>query len=266
MLIRETIMKKIITALIAFAFLGLVGYGGVSARAASGDKITIDGTYLKKAVVSDIPIELEAEVRDSVKRIKFGEKLVWTVTEGEDVAEITDGKIIFKKPGNFTVKAEEENDSFVSSTFSGKAYEAVFSNVTFNNSFDGVTVDTQPIKLSGIIEVRGIAPADDCHYELTYEVVSGPAEIYLSEFLRITGKGTVVLKASSRYDGEVSTTVTFDVTDPDEGKTVGPDVKFEQEHTTGKTSGCGATVGVTPLLMAAAVFCCAAVKSKNKRK
>ena len=165
--------------MLAALVLGAACVNSVSASAASGDKITIDGTYLKKAVVSDNPIELTAVVRDSAKRIKFYEKLVWTVVEGEDVAQIADGKVTFKKAGNFTVRAAEEADAYVYSTFSGTAYEATFSNVTLNNPFENVTVNTQPMKLSGNIEVRGITPADDCHYELTYEVVSGPAEIYL---------------------------------------------------------------------------------------
>ena len=199
--------------MLAAFVLGAACVNSVSASAASGDKITIDGTYLKKAVVSDNPIELTAVVRDSAKRIKFYEKLVWTVVEGEDVAQIADGKVTFKKAGNFTVRAAEEADAYVYSTFSGTAYEATFSNVTLNNSFENITVNTQPMKLSGNIEVRGITPADDCHYELSYEVVSGPAEIYLKEFLRITGKGEVVLKAASKFDSDVFTTVTFKKTE-----------------------------------------------------
>ena len=260
MLIRRKNMNKKIVALLAALLLGAACVNPVSALASSGDKITIDGTYLKKAVVSDNPIELTAEVRDSAKRIKFDEKLVWTVVEGTDVARITDGKITFKKAGNFTVRAAEETDAYVYSTFSGTAYEATFSNVTLNNSFENVTVNTQPMKLSGNIEVRGITPADDCHYELTYEVVSGPAEIYLKEFLRITGKGEVVLKAASKFDSGVSATVTFTVTDPDEGKIVGDNESFEQEHvTTNSGGGCGGSVSGSIGLTVVAILSCFAI-------
>lgn len=251
--------------MLAALVLGAACVNSVSASAASGDKITIDGTYLKKAVVSDNPIELTAVVRDSAKRIKFYEKLVWTVVEGEDVAQIADGKVTFKKAGNFTVRAAEEADAYVYSTFSGTAYEATFSNVTLNNPFENVTVNTQPMKLSGNIEVRGITPADDCHYELIYEVVSGPAEIYLKEFLRITGKGEVVLKAASKFDSDVFTTVTFTVTDPDEGKIVGDDETFEQEHvTSGSGGGCGGSAsGPIGLAFVAFLACFAIFRRKR---
>lgn len=255
-----------------FAFIATIIIGAAlsaptvsSASAASGDKIAIDGTYLKKAVVSENSVALSGETRDSAGRIKFGEELDWSIVEGGDVAEIADGKITFKKAGDFTVRATEKTDPSVYDDYSGTAYSATFSNVTFDNSFVGVTVYTQPIKLSGTVDVRGITAPGDCHYELKYEVVSGPAEIYLSQYLKITGKGKVVIKATSIYDANACSTAEFEVTDPDEGKTVGKDEKFEQEHVVENGgSGCGGKVGGAIAFTLCAMAACYAIAKRKK--
>ena len=257
--------KKLLSVMASF-FMGAVLFAPVTlyASAFSGDKITIDGTYLKKAVVSDNPITLCGETRDSTGRIKFDETLVWSVTEGTDVAEITDGKITFQKAGEFKVRAAEKDDASVYAEYSGRAYDATFSNVSFDNSFKDVTVYTQPMKLSGGVEVRGISPASDCHYELKFEVVSGPAEIYLSQFLRITGKGKVVVKATSIYESDAFATAEFEVTDPDEGKIVGKNESFEQEHLVGNGGkGCKGKVGGSVAFTLCMLAACFAMTKKG---
>ena len=75
----------------------------------------------------------------------------------------------------------------------------------------------------------------------------------------------MVLKAASKFDSDVFTTVTFTVTDPDEGKIVGDDETFEQEHvTSGSGGGCGGSAsGPIGLAFVAFLACFAIFKRKR---
>lgn len=258
-------MKKriFLSVLVAAALSCILSATSVFAADLTPATITLDKSYLERAVVSETPVLLEAEVRNAASQKIWDAEVTYTVTAGTDVAEITDGnKLTVKKAGSFTVCAACTEKPEVREEYTGTAYELTFANVRFNNKFENITVYTQPIKLTGNLDVTGIVAPGDVHYELVYSVVSGPAEIYCDCYLRITGKGDVVIEAASRYDPSVKVSASFTVTDPDEGKTVSDEGEYEQGDLSG---GCSSSaVGASACLGAAAIALSAAMIKKRR--
>ena len=230
--------------------------------------VVIDTTYLKRAVVSELPVTLKAAVRNDGGMDLDGHEIRFSVTEGNDCAEVRDGDQLFvKAAGSFTVKAELAGDAALFAEFTGTAYEVVFSNVRFNNQFENVTVYTQPMLLSGNLQMSGLTAPDNCHYELRFRVLSGPAEIFAGNYLRVQGKGSVTVEASSVYDAEAKAVATFEVTDPDENSLAGEET-FSQKPVEGGDGTVVLAVTLScagALLIAGAVTAVVLVRRRAKR-
>ena len=213
--------------------------------------IEIDDTYIERAVVSDEPVKVGAEVRNAERQVLWDAEVIWSVISGEEVCEVVDNKLFIRSAGEFTVRATAKDNGEVFDEVSGTAYDVTFSNIVFNSKFENITVYTQPIRLSGSVDVVGIIAPGDCHYEVAFRVVSGPAEIYCDEFLKINGVGEVEVEVYSIYDKSVSLTQTFTVTDPDAGKIAGSDIELIQ--------GDINKPPLTPLIIALIIVGCVAV-------
>lgn len=223
--------------------------------------IVMDKTYIERSVVSETPIELTSDVRNSEKQRIWDAEVIYTVVDGNEFVEIKDGnKLYINAVGNYTIKAEVKGTSVIEE-YTGTAYEVTFGNVVINNKFENVTIYMQPVKLVGDIDVIGIVAPTDCHYELVFKVVSGPAEIYSGHYLRVTGVGSVTIEAASRYDSSVKTTKTFNVTDPDVNKIIPEGTELKQGKLTG---GCGSNIST--LLVGAGILPIAALFLKRKTK
>lgn len=256
-------MKKIklgLIIMVAFcAFAGMSAGAAVALEDRTGWTVRIDTTYLAKSVVSEEPVTLSAEIYNAGRQRIYDREISYSIVTGGERAEIKDGNRLYvKAAGKFTVKAAMAEDGSVFSEYESTAYELTFSNIEFLNRFENITVYTQPIVLQGSLDISGVPLPEDSHYELKYTVVSGPAEIYCDEFLRITGKGKVVVSAASVYDPTVSVQKEFDVTDPDEKDITGLEDALEQIN----SAGCGSTLSAGGLCLLAGL---AAVLVKKRR-
>lgn len=243
-----------------------------AAIAESGDRIKIDDTYIERAVVSERPVVLTADVRNSKNQIVFDSQLIWSIESGSASVEIRDGNLLFvKTPGPFTVRAVLRDDASVSAQVECMAYAVAFSNLRILTSFENVSVYSQPFFLVASVEIAGLVAPDDAHYEVYFEVLSGPASIYTGNYLKVEGTGRVKLACYSRYDSSVKEIVEFDVVDPDAGKDVPAD--FELTQNTGikgkDSGGCGGIVGRDSIVFAGIFLLAAtvlfAVKGNVKR-
>ena len=260
-------LKKIFS-IFALALLMLVHFSGVSSLKASAVevyRIEITETYLEYAVVSELPVELEGKIYNSRSNYVYDKSLVYSITAGTENAEIRDGnKLYINKAGAFTVRASLSDDASVYSEYTCNPVELTFSDVRIQSKIENVTVYTQPIKLMGTVTVEGVDYFPEMvHKEVLFEVVEGPAEIFVGDYLRFTGAGTVVLKAYSRYDAEAYVLKTITVTDPDAGKDAASDATFEQGALESSGTGCASVTlsGVSTLaLLGCAYFM---VKRKN---
>lgn len=262
------IKKYFLTALALVISLCAVSLSVPKANAAGGYEIKIDKTYLKRAVVSETEIPLSAEIRTLQGKLVFDEEVLWNVESGGENAEITGDKIIVKNAGDFSVKATLKNYPDVFSVVDCTAYNVTFSNVTILSPLESVTVYTQPVLLVGSVEVSGLVAPDDCHYELVFSVLSGNAEIYTGNYLKITGTGKVVLECRSKYDASAKVVKEFNVSDPDEGKDAPSDTVTKQnDRVKGKTeSGCGANMGGVELFVLFALAACVFAVKKLKNE
>lgn len=210
---EKTAMSKI--KMIAFvALAGLLADGrGVSVAVSAAEEslsVQLDETYIASAVVSDIPVELSAKVLNGDGNYVYGKELVWSVTSGEEIAEIRDGNFLYVTgEGIFTVKAALADDESICDHCECVSNQLTFSNVRILSKIENVTVYTQPVFLTGSIEVEGIDFPEDVHYELCYEVTEGPGYVSVGNYLYFTGEGTVKLLAYSRYDRSVSVLLEF---------------------------------------------------------
>lgn len=233
---------------------------------AAGDFIEIDETYIKEAIVSEVPIELSAVAKNSDRRILFGEEIVFKVTSGDNVAKAENGFLTVSDEGSFTLRAEMKSNPSVFKEVECTAYKAVFSNVAILSSLENVTVYSQPVYLTGRIEVEGIDFPADAHYELKYEVTEGPAEIYSERWLKFTGAGKVTVRAYSRFDPSVYAEKSVTVTDPDENAQTSPKgEELSQKDVTAKSGGCGAGISSCGGVLFAAVATAIVIIAKRRR-
>lgn len=232
---------SVITILSAF-YCDAVHSDGLRTSASILPKsVELDDKYLTQAVVSDLPVTLESKVFDMSDNYIYGATVIYSIESGWECAEIKDGNMLYvKEAGNFVVRAAYDG---VYDECQCTAYELQFSNVQIVSRFENVTVYTQPILLTGNVTVTGIDFPANIHKELVYEVTEGPAEIFSGNYIRFTGKGKVGLKAYSRYDKDVFTTLEIDVSDPDEDKIVSDETVFRQNDLTAQ-NGCSGSVSL----------------------
>lgn len=262
-------MKKkhfIATFILTAVFALLCAPFGASVTALAADytpaTVEMDKTYIERSIVSETPVDLTADVRNASRQRIWDAEVSYTVTTGESAVEIKDGdKLYVKAAGEYTIRAEVVGNTSVYEEFSGVAYDVTFSNVEINNVFENVTVYAQPVKLVGDINIVGMIAPTDCHYELVFRVVSGPAEIYCKNYLKITGTGEVTIEAASRYDADVKATKTFTVTDPDANKIASEDMELMQGTL---TSGCSAALGGFSFGIVALALCAWGVSRSKK--
>lgn len=259
-------LKKIFS-IFALALLTLVHFSGISflkASAAEVYRIEITDTYLEYAVVSELPVDLEGKIYNSRNNYVYEKSLVYTITAGAENAEIRDGNQLYiNNAAAFTVRASLSDDASVYSEYTCNPVELKFSDVRIQSKIENITVYTQPIKLMGTVTVEGTDFPEMVHKEVRFEVVEGPAEIFVGDYLRFTGAGTVVLKAYSRYDAEAYVLKTITVTDPDAGKDVASDATFEQGELVPEDTGCGSVTSVGATLLALCGCVCFFIKRKR---
>lgn len=200
---------------------------------------------LASAIVSDKPIPLEAEIITAPNLLQY-HRAVFSVISGE--AEIRNGNELYiHSTEPIVVRAQSLYDSSKYSDYTVNAIQLEVSSIEFQNTFDNITVYTQPFRLIAKVNSNSYLPA---HNEVKYEIISGNAEIYCDKYLKINGAGTVILRATSTLLDEAFTTVTFEVTDPDAAY-----VPTEE----GSASSCRGMVDVSffpcALLLAAAGVC-----------
>lgn len=258
---------KKLFSIFALAFLLLIHFSGVpflKASAAEVYRIEITDTYLEYAVVSELPVELEGKIYNSRNNYVYEKSLVYSITAGAENAEIKEGnKLYINKAGAFTVRASLSDDANVYAEYECNPMELKFSDVRIQSKIENVTVYTQPIKLMGTVTVEGADFPEMVHKEVCFEVVEGPAEIFVGDYLRFTGAGTVVVKAYSRYDAEAYTLKTITVTDPDAGKDAASDATFNQGDLEGSDAGCAAVTLSGASVLALLGCACFIVKRKN---
>lgn len=237
-------MKQKRLMVVIAAIVSIVCVFGAQTTALAADdtglRVIPDETYIKYAVVSELPVTLTAKIRNSVDNFIYGREVAFTVISGSDFAEIRDGNQLYVNAvGEFTVRAALSDNAAVYKDTVCQSVDLTFSNVQILSRIENITVYSQPINLIGRLEVGGIDFPEVVHGEVCFKVISGPAEIYSDTYLRFTGEGTVVIKAYSRYDENAFVEREIVVTDPDKGL-----VTEETDFTQGNLAdegGCGAT-------------------------
>ena len=233
--------------MIAFAafdglFAGGCGIAGTVSSAEESLSVRLDETYIVSAVVSDLPVELSAKVLNGDGNYVYGKELVWSVTAEEGIAEIREGNLLYVTgEGSFTVRAALADDESVYDDCECVSNQLTFSNVRILSKIENVTVYTQPVFLTGSVEVEGIDFPEDVHYELCYEVTEGPGYVSVGNYLYFTGEGTVKLLAYSRYDKSASVLLEIPVTDPDKGLDADSSEEFFQGDLE-TSGGCSAAL------------------------
>ena len=266
-MLREVNMKSarrffaVLAMITAFAAFGAtVSALADEAENTSGWKILIDTTYLKQAVVSEEPITLGAEIRNKDNYRIYGKEISFSITSGTDKAELNGNELTVKAAGTFTVKATYEN---VTAEYQATAYEMTFSNIAFVTKFENITVYTPPIRMQCSVDVKSPVIPGEQHYKYVYTVLSGNAEIFSGEYLRITGTGKVVVEIASAYNRSVKTTAEFTVTDPDEGK-VADDMQDALANAEAVGGGCSSGVSAG-IFAGAALLAAGAIAIKRRR-
>ena len=165
---------------------------------------------LASAIVSDKPIELVADIVTSPNLPQY-HRAVFSIVSGD--AEIKNGNQLYiHSTEPVVIRSQSFYDSSKYSDYTVNAIELEISSIEFKTTFDNITVYTQPFRLIAQVNSNSYIPA---HNEVKYEVISGNAEIFCDKYLKITGAGTVILRATSTLLDDAFTTVTFEVTDPD---------------------------------------------------
>lgn len=169
-----------------------------------------DVSTLTTAVVSDKPIELRSAVVTSPNLPQY-HKAVFSIVRGE--AEIRDGNLLYVHGGGeIVLRTSSFYDPNIYSDYSFSAVDLQVSSIAFANSFDNITVNTQPFRLIANVQTNSYILQ---HSDVVFEVVAGNAEIFSDRYLKINGAGTVILRATSAYLDDAFCTVAFEVTDPE---------------------------------------------------
>ena len=165
---------------------------------------------LTSAIVSEKPIPLAANIVTSPNLPQY-HRATFSVVSGN--AEIRNGdELYIHGTGPIVLRTSAYYDSSVNSDFTFSATDLEISAIKFTNSFEDITVNTQPFRLIAQVTSNSYIPA---HNEVVFEVISGNAEIFCDRYLKINGAGTVILRATSTLLDDAFTTVTFEVSDPD---------------------------------------------------
>ena len=171
---------------------------------------SVDTESLTGAVLSERPIALSAEIVTAPNLEEY-HRAVFSVVQGN--AEIRNGNMLYLLgEGEVVVRAASYYDPEIYQDYSFRPTDLEVTSIQFTNNFDGITVNTQPFRLIASVESNSYIPE---HNSVRFEVVSGPAEIFCEKYLKITGPGTVVIRATSSCLDDVFVTQVFEVTDPD---------------------------------------------------
>lgn len=139
---------------------------------------------LVSAVVSDKPVLLEAEIITSPNLPQY-HRAVFSVMEGD--AEIRNGNELYiHGGGEIVLRTSSFYDRSVYGDFSFSAVDLQISSIVLTNSFENITVNTQPFRLVADVTSNSFLPE---HNTVRFEVVGGPAEIFCEKYLKITGTG-----------------------------------------------------------------------------
>jgi len=234
-------MKKLLVFILTIFMIALVFPKNTKAESNVPSKVVMDKTLLVKPIVAVNEVEIDATIYDSENKYCYGFEVEFSITKGNEFAEIVNNKLLVNAAGEFTIRCTVKG-SLVYEEYTTTAYTAKLSDIILLNKFEGITVYTQPIKLQTSLNVSlkkadgKATQSNDSHYLSKFRVVSGPAEIFEDCYLRILGVGEVVVEASSIFDDNIKVTKTFTVTNPDEGKIVDDDTKFYQGDVVKKTT------------------------------
>ncbi len=169
-----------------------------------------DVSALATAVVSDQPIQLQSAVVTSPNLPQY-HKAVFSIVSGD--AEIRDGDLLYVHgSGEIVLRTSSFYDPNIYSDYSFSAVDLQISSIAFANSFDNITVNTQPFRLIANVQTNSYVLQ---HSDVVFEVIAGNAEIFSDRYLKINGAGMVILRATSAYLDDAFCTVAFEVTDPD---------------------------------------------------
>lgn len=210
-----------------------------------------DTQTLVSAVVSDKPVLLEAEIVTAPNLSQY-HRAVFSVVEGD--AEIRNGNELYiHGGGEIVLRTASFYDRSVYSDFSFSAIDLQISSIVLTNTFENITVNTQPFRLVANVTSNSFQPD---HNTVRFEVISGPAEIFCEKYLKITGTGTVILRATSIYLDDEFTTVSFEVTDPEED--------FVPTEVPEKEGSCNSVVSGTAVLAGVVGTMLAFVRKRQK--
>jgi len=206
---------------------------------------------LVSAVVSDKPVLLEAEIITSPNLPQY-HRAVFSVMEGD--AEIRNGNELYiHGGGEIVLRTSSFYDRSVYGDFSFSAVDLQISSIVLTNSFENITVNTQPFRLVADVTSNSFLPE---HNTVRFEVVGGPAEIFCEKYLKITGTGTVILRATSAYLDDEFVTVSFVVTDPE--------AQYVPTELPEKETSCGSVLSGTTVVAGLFGTVLVLVKKKNK--
>ena len=224
--------------------------------------VSLDKSNLRNAVVSEKPIALSGKVISKPNIAEFHD-VVYSVKGGN--ASVEGNLLTVRSEETFTVRMTSKYNQRVYDEYTVTPKVLRIDDISIvTDGFEGLTVYSQPVLLSAIV-------TSNYNYirelnEVTYTVVSGPAEVftyysvtsdaYLSQ-LRVTGAGKVVLRATSTVLDDAYDEVTFTVTDPE-----------KQKKGCGGCKGsiAGVAGGMTAGVLLLATACCLLLRLRRTRK
>ncbi|MDE6398064.1 MAG: hypothetical protein K2L51_01955 [Clostridiales bacterium] len=169
--------------------------------------LSIDKDIFISVAQVEPPLELKAFVSASPSFDRY-KAVDWTVVAGD--ASITEGKISFGSAGLVTIKAASRINPANAEEYTFAVADFRVNSLTvMKELFKDITDFTQPIKLDEAFEMDSTLRTPK-YTVVDWEVVSGPARVQGGR-LRILGTGKVTLRATARYDGAATDTVTFEV-------------------------------------------------------
>lgn len=175
--------------------------------------VKIDESNLRTAIVSEDPIILLSKVGCKPNLVAYPKNIVYTVIQGD--AEIKkNNQLYIKGEGIIKIRAASLQNLEIYDEYEFEATDLeIYSINIVKTAFSDVTVYTQPIDLVATVSCNSFM-AD--HSRVEFSVVAGPAELICDgKQMRITGEGTVIIKALSIYKQDKGEIFSFNVTDPD---------------------------------------------------
>lgn len=164
--------------------------------------ISLDESNLVDLFYMPAPLELGIKVR-AVPNLDLFTGYAVEVVSGP--ATVSGNLLTLSGAGEVRLKITSEFDESVFLEKTLNVSELIIEKISIDTSvFEDVTTDSQPIPLSATVQANTYLPR---YLTVTFSVVSGNAEIAGGQ-LRITGPGTVVVKAVS--DAKLDSFATFE--------------------------------------------------------